>query len=98
MDGYQLWHSSQADVPNGSNRVGFRNKRADEIIDEARQTFETEKRDKLFHEFHKILYEEQPYTFCWAPIDKAVWWKHVKNVTFRKERPHSFPLPYYIAK
>ena len=29
MDPYQIWHSSQADVPNGSNRVGFRNPEVD---------------------------------------------------------------------
>ena len=31
-DFYQIWHSSQADVPKGSNRVGFRNEAADELI------------------------------------------------------------------
>lgn len=97
-DPYQLWHSSQADAPKGSNRVGFRNKRADEIIEIARKTFEPEKRAELFHEFHEIVHEEQPYTFFYSPIDQAVWWDHVKNVKLRKERPHTYPLPYYIDK
>ena len=98
VDPYQLWHSSQADIPKGSNRVGFRNKRADEIIEIARQTFDKKKRKALFHEFHQIIHEEQPYTFFYAPIDEAVYWKHVKNVIFRKERPHTLPLPYYIDR
>ncbi len=97
-DPYQLWHSTQADIPLGSNRVCFRNKRADEIIEEARRTFEGEKRAKLFHEFHEIMHEEQPYTFFYAPTDEMVYWKYVKNVILRKERPHIFSLPYYIDK
>ena len=61
-DLYQIWHSSQADIPRGSNRVGFRNEEADRIIEESRRTFTTEGRQALFHRFHEILHEEQPYT------------------------------------
>ena len=60
IDPYQLWHSSQADEPKGSNRVGFRNERADTIIESLRQTFDTPKRIELAQEFHSILHEEQP--------------------------------------
>lgn len=95
-DPYQIWHSSQADVPRGSNRVGFRNQRADAIIEEARRTFDPVKRAELFHEFHAIVHEEQPYTFCFAPIEEAVHWEKVKNVILRKERPHTLSFPYYI--
>jgi peptide/nickel transport system substrate-binding protein len=67
FDPYQLWHSSQADKDHSSNHVGFKNKRADELIEEIRKTFDVEKRIKLCHEFHKILHEEQPYTFLSSP-------------------------------
>ncbi len=66
-DPYQLWHSSQADILGSSNHIGFKNKRADEIIDELRKTFDINKRLELAHEFHRLIHEEQPYTFLVAP-------------------------------
>jgi len=61
-DPYQIWHSSQIEG-RGSNRVGFNHPEADAIIEEARRTLDKEKRNKLYHRFHQILHEEQPYTF-----------------------------------
>lgn len=74
-DEYQLWHSSQTEE--GSNYVNFKNAEADEIILKARQTFDTDERNALFHRFHEIMHEEQPYTFLFSPsalvaIDKRV--------------------------
>ncbi len=63
-DPYQLWHSSQADK--GSNFVGFRNEEADRLIEEARREFDPVKRRALYHRFHEILHEEQPYTFLFT--------------------------------
>jgi peptide/nickel transport system substrate-binding protein len=60
-DPYQVWHSSQA--TDGSNYVGFQNAEADRIIEEARLTFDLDKRVALYERFHEILHEEQPYTF-----------------------------------
>lgn len=63
-DPYQVWHSSQAEY--GSNFVGFRNEEADRLIESARREFDAEKRRKLYHRFHEILHEEQPYTFLFT--------------------------------
>ena len=63
-DPYQIWHSSQADK--GSNFVGFSNAEADRIIDAARQEFDKDKRNELYHRFHEIVHEEQPYTFLFT--------------------------------
>ncbi len=66
-DPYQIWHSSQI-AGRGSNRVGFDNREADRIIEEARRTFDEAKRTQLYHRFHRILHDEQPYTFLmWRP-------------------------------
>ncbi|MDP7422706.1 MAG: ABC transporter substrate-binding protein [bacterium] len=96
-DPYQVWHSTQADIPKGSNRVGFRNKAADKIIEEARVTLDKQKRIELFHKFHQIVHEEQPYTFFYCPKGIAVWWKHVHRVEFKKTRPHEDSLPWYVS-
>jgi len=60
-DPYQVWHSSQ--TGKGSNFVGFSNREADLIIEEARVTFEKEKRIQLYRRFHRIMHDQQPYTF-----------------------------------
>ena len=63
-DPYQLWHSSQAEE--GSNFVGFKNPRADILIEQAREEFSRPERIKKYEEFSRILHEEQPYTFLFA--------------------------------
>ena len=63
-DPYQIWHSSQAEA--GSNFVGFENKEADRLIDQARTEFNREKRIELYRKFALIVHEEQPYTFLFC--------------------------------
>jgi peptide/nickel transport system substrate-binding protein len=65
-DPYQVWHSSQADADRGSNHIAFKNAEADEIIMEARRTLDREKRNGLYHRFHRILHERQPCTFLYT--------------------------------
>ena len=86
-DPYQIWHSSQADVPKSSNMVSFRNAEADRIIEKARETFDLEERKRLFHRFHEILYEEQPYTFFYTWTVPLAYWNHVRHLTVRSFRP-----------
>ena len=50
----------------GSNFVGFKNPRADVLIEEAREEFSRPERIKKYEEFSRILHEEQPYTFLFA--------------------------------
>lgn len=79
-DPYQLWHSSQADVIESSNHVGFKNKEADRLIMEIRECFDIKKRIKLCHAFHKIMHEEQPYTFLFSPYSLFAQSKRYRNV------------------
>jgi peptide/nickel transport system substrate-binding protein len=51
---------------NGSNSVGFENEEADQLMDEARTVFDRDKRVAMYHRFHEILHEEQPYTFMFS--------------------------------
>lgn len=64
-DPYQIWHSTSAERE-GSNHIGFNNPEADRLIEAARQELDTEKRNKLYHEFHALLHREQPYTFLFS--------------------------------
>lgn len=86
-DPYQIWHSSQADVPKGSNRVGFRNKQADALIEKLRVTLDIEKRTIMLREFHRIVHEEQPYSFLYVPKTPYCYRSSLKNVEYSKIRP-----------
>lgn len=66
----QIWHTS-SDSPDGSNRVGFGNEVSDKIIDEIRITLDEAKRDSLYKEIQKIIYEEQPYVFLCVPSERV---------------------------
>jgi peptide/nickel transport system substrate-binding protein len=64
QDPYQVWHSSQGEK--GSNFVGFDNKEADKIIEEARGEFDRAKRAQMYQRFHRLVDEVQPYTFLFS--------------------------------
>lgn len=78
QDPYQVWHSSQKDQ--GSNFVGFENAEADRLMEEARQTFDKNRRQKLYQRFHEIVAEEQPYTFLFTPASLIVRDNRFQNV------------------
>lgn len=86
-DLYQIWHSSQADEPRGSNRVGFRHTEADALIEDVRRLFDPDERRARFHRFHEIVHEEQPYTFWYSPLDIGAWNERVEAVEFNPLRP-----------
>ena len=77
-DPYQIWHSSQ--LEQGSNFVGFSNKEADRLIDEARTEFNRDKRIELYRKFSKIVHEEQPYTFLFCRKSTVALNKRFKGV------------------
>ncbi|MBI1335626.1 MAG: hypothetical protein GC164_01535 [Phycisphaera sp.] len=79
----QMFHSSQ--IANGANNfTSYINPELDKLIDEARRTIDEDKRMKLWQACHRILYEDQPYTFLLRRqsttfIDKR--FHNVKRVT-----------------
>jgi ABC-type transport system substrate-binding protein len=70
-DKYQLWHSSQTD-PYELNYTGFKNTRVDQLIEQIRVTYDTEQVVKLARELHRIIAQEQPYTFLYEPLKPVV--------------------------
>ena len=65
-DPYQIWHSSQADLPKSSNHIYFKNAEADKLIETGRVTMDKNKRTEIYRQFHRLIHEEQPYTFLFA--------------------------------
>ncbi|MEM6531929.1 MAG: ABC transporter substrate-binding protein [Myxococcota bacterium] len=91
IDLYQLWHSSEADQPKSSNRIGFRSAKADRIIEALRESFDQEERVKLCHEFHALVHELQPYTFIYQRWRPVLYWDHMNEPEFHKVYPFRDP-------
>ena len=96
VDLYQLWHSSQADIPRGSNRVGFRNADADPLIEQLRAEFDPDERIRIMRAFHRIVHEEQPYTFFRFLETPYCWWGDVRGVVFSNLRPLVNTMPWWV--
>jgi len=79
QDPYQLWHSSQ--IGNrGSNYVAFRSAQADALMEKARRTIDDNARNKLYHQLHQMIHDEQPYTFLFARPTFRLVDRRFKNV------------------
>jgi microcin C transport system substrate-binding protein len=69
------YHSSLADQKNNNNITGFKNKRADEIMDIYEKEFDLDARVKLLQEFDGIVNAEHQYIFEWtAPYTRLLFW------------------------
>lgn len=78
-DPYQIWHSSQ-EKDGGSNGGAYANKRVDEILVTARATLDRKKRNALYQEMSRIIYDEQPYLFLFERPHLLVATKRFANV------------------
>jgi peptide/nickel transport system substrate-binding protein len=61
-DAFQVFHSSQI-KDQGDNRTSYSNPELDKAIENARKTMDTAKRMEYWHKVHRILHQDQPYTF-----------------------------------
>lgn len=87
----QLWHSSGAKEKGSSNSIGFMNSEVDSIIDALDFEYNKEKRIELYHRFHRIIHEEQPYTFLYSPKQRLLYREYVKNLFIPRERQDLVP-------
>ena len=79
-DPFQLWHSSLADVPSSSNHCAYRSAEADKLIEKIRVCFDNEERTRLYHAFHRRIYEDAPYIFLFAPGSLTLIHARYRNV------------------
>ncbi|HRK31864.1 MAG TPA: peptide-binding protein [Tepidisphaeraceae bacterium] len=78
-DPYQIFHSSQIS-DSGDNRTSYSNPELDATIDEARRTMDTPARMALWNKVHRILHEDQPYTFLVNRPYLRIMNNRIKNV------------------
>ena len=61
-DPRQIWHRDSIQNQ-GDNFIQWDNQDASDLIVEGRKTMDAESRMLIWHDFHDILHDEQPYTF-----------------------------------
>jgi ABC-type transport system substrate-binding protein len=59
----------------------------DELIETLRVTLDPQEQTKLYHEIHRLIYEDQPYTFLFMDRATAGRDARLQNVKFYKIRP-----------
>ena len=87
QDPFQIWDGSQASVDRSSNSISYQNPQVDKLIDELRVTLEVPKQNEIYHKIHKLIYDDQPYTFLLAPRGTAAYDGRIENLKFYPIRP-----------
>lgn len=78
VDPTPVFHSGSTDL---FNFISYVNPKVDQLIEKGRVEMDQRKSAEIWKEFHKIIYDDQPYTFLFW-IDQAVAVKEkYKNVT-----------------
>ena len=76
-------HSELADIPNTSNLAGFKNERADELIDREQITFEQSERVKMLRELDSIFISSYQYALAWyGPFQRVAYWNKLGQPEF----------------
>ena len=78
-DCYDIWHSSKT-REGEFNFVGYKNERVDKLLEEGRRTFDQAKRAAIYHNIHKLIYDDQPYMFLYAADALPIVNSRFKNV------------------
>ncbi|MDD5439879.1 MAG: peptide-binding protein [Candidatus Omnitrophica bacterium] len=65
-DCYDIWHSSKT-KPGEFNFLGYKNAEVDALLEAGRRTFDQEERKKIYYRIHRLIYEDQPCLFLFAP-------------------------------
>jgi len=95
FDPYQYFHSSQI-ADRGDNVTSYNNPKVDRLLEEARRTLDEDKRYELYHEFHKIIHEEQPFTFLFMRPERRFLDRRFENVKIHKLGLNE--LDWYVPK
>jgi ABC-type transport system substrate-binding protein len=75
-DQHTIWHSSQTH-PHEQNHVGYESARADELIMKIRTSYDQDETVRLAHQLHRVIAEDQPYTFLYERLLPYVFDKRI---------------------
>jgi len=75
-DKHSTWHSSQTH-PYQQNCVGYESPAADALLTKIRSTYDTEEQIKFTRQLHRLIAEDQPYTFLYEQLTPYVFDKRI---------------------
>ncbi len=78
-DLYDLFHSSKT-KEGEYNFVGYKNPEVDRLLEQGRRIFDQQQRQTIYRRIHRILAEEQPYTFLFVADALPVVHQRFRNV------------------
>jgi peptide/nickel transport system substrate-binding protein len=91
-DCYDIWHSSK--TKDGEfNFIHYKNPTVDMFLDEARRTFDLDKRKKCYQKIHALIFEDQPvmFLYCANNLD-------IVSARFRGIEPAPIGIGYNLIK
>ncbi|MGQ9631308.1 MAG: ABC transporter substrate-binding protein [bacterium] len=92
-----LFHSGEIG-PWRNNFGGYSNPEVDALITEAKITLDREKRRSINRKLHKILAEDQPYTFLWTLNKYAAYNRRIHRVEVHPFKFFTFVDKWYISE
>ena len=78
-DQYGIWHSSQQGGDK-FNFIGYHNPTVDKLLEQGRTELNPDKRQKIYHEFAKVLLEDSPVIYLSAGYGLSAIHKRVKGI------------------
>ncbi len=85
---WNLWRTEE--YKTGRNYGGYSNPVVDELFVQGRKEFDFEKRKKIYQEIHKILYEDQPYTWIFNSPILSAFNQRIRGVQFSPRGIYNF--------
>ncbi|NMC00377.1 MAG: hypothetical protein GYA35_08880 [Thermoanaerobaculaceae bacterium] len=87
---FMMYHSSMAKLlPSGEgageNDVSYSNPEVDKLLEEQLRETNPEKRAQILRKIHKIVYEDQPYTYLVVPKNLVAINKRFQNVEYSQK-------------
>ncbi|MBI3502588.1 MAG: hypothetical protein HY063_12425 [Bacteroidetes bacterium] len=93
----QTFHSESTNNK-GANYTNFCNAECDAVIDSIRTELNENKRAIMYKRFQKILYDEVPIIFLWAPTERIAIHKRFSNVYPSVMRPGFWEAGFSLVK
>lgn len=88
-DIFDTFHSTQV-PPVGLNHGFYSNPKVDSLLERGRVVFDKEKRAEIYHQVHRLMHEDQPYTFVNTVPEKRIINKKIKNIVISPDGPFNF--------
>jgi peptide/nickel transport system substrate-binding protein len=97
-DPSQLWSSSQADLKESSNFIGYKSPQADELIAEGKLEYDDQKRAAIYQRLHQLIHDDYPVCFLFNPHFILLTSDRYQNVNIFSPRPCFDIMAWWVPK